>query len=208
MQVSRFCILLCLVLILVYPGISIATDVFGDVWGTWTLENSPYYLIDDARVPPDSTLVIEPGVEVIGMGNFKLTVDSEALLTAVGNQSQRILFSANDHVIGWRGIRLEDASDDTQISFCLLEYARGTGAYPEVRGGALNVRNCSPLISYNLFRFSSSMNENRNGTGGGISTEYSSAQILNNVVFDNEADSGGGICVMEYGSPFIDYSAH
>jgi parallel beta-helix repeat protein len=193
-------------MIMLIPWIKtvMATDISGDVWGIWTVGGSPYYLVGDARVPPDSALVIEPGVNVIGMGNFKLTVENGALLTAVGKQSQRILFTADNHIIGWRGIRLEGASDNTQISFCLLEYARGTGAYPEVRGGALNIRNCSPLISNNLLRFNSSMNANRNGTGGGISTEYSNAQILNNVVFDNEADSGGGICVAEFSSPFIE----
>jgi len=180
-----------------------ATDVSGDVWGTWILAESPYNLVGDARVPPDSSLVIEPGVEVIGRGHFKITVESGALLLAVGTASQMILFTAEDMVVGWRGLRLEGADDATRISYCTFEYARGTGAYPEVRGGVLMVRNCSPVISDNIFRFSSSMNANQNGTGGGICTESSDARILRNTVIDNEADSGGGICVTEYGSPFI-----
>jgi hypothetical protein len=65
------------------------------------------------------------------------------------------------------------------------------------------VRNCSPLISRSEFRFSSSRNGNLNGTGGGVCTESSSARILDNFIHDNEADSGGGICVLEYGTPII-----
>lgn len=199
----------CLIIFTLFTGAVLstqtyATQVSGDQSGTWTLAGSPYELIGDVRVPPALTLTVEPGVQVIGMGNYKITVDANATLTAVGTDNQLILFTASDQNTGWRGIVLESASDNTNISYCILEYAKGTGDYPAVRGGALMVKNCSPIISHNTFRFNLSKNANRNGTGGGVCTENSpSAQILYNLFYENQADSGGAICITEYGTPLV-----
>ncbi|MFQ5805657.1 MAG: right-handed parallel beta-helix repeat-containing protein [Phycisphaerae bacterium] len=181
---------------------AVATDVSGDQSGTWTLDGSPYNLVGDVRVPPGETLVIEPGVEVIGQGHYKLTVDAGTLL-AVGTADQPILVTATDHATGWRGIRLESAHDSSTISYCIIEYARGTGAYPEVRGGAIYCQYCSPTISNNELRFNYSHNANYNGTGAGVTTEFSSAWVVNNYIHDNTADSGAGVCCMEYGTPKV-----
>jgi hypothetical protein len=37
---------------------------YGDVSGTWTIEGSPYIIDGHISVPIDSTLVIEPGVNI------------------------------------------------------------------------------------------------------------------------------------------------
>jgi parallel beta-helix repeat protein len=182
---------------------AVATEVSGDQSGTWGLSRSPYELIDDVHVPPGSSLLIEPGVEVIGLGNYKISVDAGATLTAVGTESQMILFTAADQDTGWRGIRLEGASDDSEINYCILEYAKGTGAYPLVRGGALMVIECSPMIANSVFRYNFSANDSRNGAGGGLCTENSSATIADNYFHDNQADSGGALCITEYGSPIV-----
>ncbi len=179
-----------------------ATDVSGPQSGTWTLAGSPYALVGDVTVPPGQTLTIEPGVEVVAAGHYRITVD-QATLHAVGSNTQPILFTATDTVVGWRGIRLETADDTTTIRFCTIEYARGIGAFPDVRGGALMVRNCSPRISNNEFRFNSSHNGNLNGCGGAICAETSSAVITNNLFVENSADSGGAIATVNYGTPVI-----
>ena len=180
-----------------------ATDVSGDQTGLWTLADSPYHLVGDVRVPPGESLTIEPGVEVVAQGHFVLEVD-QALLTAAGNASQPILMTAADPVTGWRGLRLLQADDTSVIDHCILEYAHGSGAYPDVRGGALFLDSCSPTVTHSTFRYSSSHNGNQNGAGGGICTQDSSAVIRDNLIHDNTADSGGGICVIEYGTPLIE----
>jgi len=182
---------------------SFATDVSGDQSGTWTLAQSPYYIIGDVRVPPGEMLTIEPGVEIVGMGNYKLLVDVGATLMAVGTADQPILMTAQDHGVGWRGIRMESSSDDCTISYCTIEYAKGTGAYPDVRGGAIMCKNCSPTITYNELRYNYSRNSNSNGTGAGVTTESSNALIAFNLIHDNQADSGGGVCLTEYGTPLV-----
>ncbi|UCD76840.1 MAG: right-handed parallel beta-helix repeat-containing protein [Phycisphaerales bacterium] len=181
---------------------ALATDVSGDQWGVWTLGGSPYYLVGDVRVPPGEMLTIEPGVEVIAQGHYKISVEASTLI-ARGAPDLPILMTATDTNAGWRGLRLESAEDASDISFCVIEYAKGTGDYPEVRGGGIMAKNCSPTISHCTIRYCYSHNTNYNGCGAAICTESSSAEIFNNILHDNIADSGGAIATMEYGSPVI-----
>lgn len=190
-----------------WAGALAGTPVSGDQTGVWTLAGSPYELVGDVTVPAGQSLSIEPGVEVVGMGHYSITVGAGATLTAVGSGDQPILFTAQDHATGWRGMKLAGASDASAISHCVFEYAKADGlAYPEVRGGALAIVECSPEVSYSEFRFSVSRNGNYNGVGGGILTETSDAHIHHNWLHDNTADSGGAICITEYGSPEVDHN--
>lgn len=178
-----------------------ATDVSGDQHGAWTLAGSPYNLVGDVRVPAGQKLIIQPGVQVIGQGQFKLTV--EGALDAVGTEASPILFTAANPSTGWRGLRLLGADNQSQLIHCIVEYAKGTGAYPEVRGGGIYIVDCSPTVMHCELRFNLSSNANRNGIGGGVGTETSSALIAYNYIHDNVADSGGGVCVTEYGTPRV-----
>jgi len=179
-----------------------ATDVAGDQSGTWTLAGSPYHLVGDVRVPPGEILTIDSGVEIIALGHYKLTVDGGTLL-AVGLPGAEILMTAEDTGQGWRGLRILAADDATLIGHCIIEYAKGTGGYPEVRGGGIYIQNCSPTVEYCLLRHNYSHNASYNGTGGGICTESSDALIQYNTIIDNIADSGGGVCTLEYGTPIV-----
>lgn len=180
-----------------------ATPVSGDQSGTWTLAGSPYEIVGDVRVPPGETLTIEPGVTVSAQGYYRILVDGGKLL-AVGMAAQPILMTTAPNLPGgWRGLRLIQAHNDSHISYCIIEYTRGTGAFPDVRGGAIYIQNCSPTVSHCELRFNFSGNANANGTGAGITTEGSSALILNNFIHDNEANSGGGLALLEYGTPRV-----
>ena len=54
----------------------------GNVSGTWTVTGSPYNVQGNITIQADSTLTIEPGVEVIFQALYSLTVNG--LLEAVG----------------------------------------------------------------------------------------------------------------------------
>ncbi len=75
----------------------------GYVAGNWTKANSPYYINGEITIPNDSTLALEPGVEVIFMGHYKFNVQGRLL--AVGTKQDSIKFTAEDKVSGWHGIR-------------------------------------------------------------------------------------------------------
>ncbi len=177
-----------------------AVDVAGPQSGAWTLADSPVHLVGDVTVPAGQTLTIEPGVEVIADAHYELRV--EGLLTAVGAPDAPILFTAADQVAGWRGLRLIAADNDSVLGYCTIEYGKGTGDYPEVRGGNVRIVDCSPTVSHCLIRFGYSHNGNANGTGGAISVENSNALIEHNQFIDNFANSGGGV-MASVGSPTI-----
>ena len=61
----------------------------GDVSGTWTKANSPYYINGEITIPNDSTLTIEPGVEVIFTGHYVFFVKGRLL--AIGTEQDTIL---------------------------------------------------------------------------------------------------------------------
>ncbi|MDD3633513.1 MAG: right-handed parallel beta-helix repeat-containing protein, partial [Candidatus Cloacimonetes bacterium] len=100
-----------------------ATDVNGNQSGTWTLANSPYNMIGSVTVPVGTSLTIEPGVNIYAMGNYYLTV--QGTLYAVGTEADTIRFKSGqtDPNALWKGIRLENESSPSSISYCYIEKA-------------------------------------------------------------------------------------
>ena len=106
----------------------------GDVSGTWTKALSPYHINGEITIPNDSTLTIEPGVEVIFTGHYEFNVKGRLL--AIGTETDTIVFTINDttgfHNItifdgGWGGIKLEDinsSNDSTIIEYCSFQYGK------------------------------------------------------------------------------------
>jgi len=190
----RTLFLLLLIVAMLCPAVAWATDVEGDVWGTWTKGNSPYNVIGEIRVPPGSTLVIEPGVLVNFEGHYKFIVDSLATLIAVGTETDSIYFTTDDLTTGWHGVRFMYASSNSQISYSRMEYGRAFEPWPDNLGGAIYCYYSSPIISHNTIRANSA------NQGGGIYCDTLSSPTINsNSIAANLATSmgrawGGGIC--------------
>jgi hypothetical protein len=138
-----------LAVVLLSPLAAGATDVSGPVSGVWDQAGSPYYVVGDAWVPADDTLIIMPGVEVLFYATYKLSVLDNAILYAVGTKQDSILFSTPFHDEGWQGIRFLYANDLSQLSYCRLEYGRAVGSGDDRSGGAIFINVCSPTISHN-----------------------------------------------------------
>jgi parallel beta-helix repeat protein len=184
--------------VVLFPLTADAIDVSGDQWGTWTRDNSPYNVVGEIRVPPESTLVIEPGIVVNFQGHYKFIVDSLATLVAIGTETDSIYFTTEDTATGWHGVRFLYADSISRISYCLLEYGRTTGSWPEAAGGAVFCYYSSPTITDNTIRRNIAV-----GQGGGICCRYSNASISNNTIAHNSAVRyGGGICCF-YSAPPI-----
>jgi len=126
-----------------------ATNVSGNVYGHWTLANSPYVVVNNLLVPSDSTLIIDPGVDVTFNANFELKVDGR--ISAQGNINDTITFSAPSLTPGFAGIRFEvtNASQDSSIfEYCLVKYANRGNQFltgMDNYGGAFLINNFNKI---------------------------------------------------------------
>lgn len=95
----------------------LATDVSGIQSGTWTLVNSPYNVVGAITVPAADSLVIEPGVAVIAMGNYKITIEGN--LHAVATLADSIRFYGNGGLY-WGGLRFENEERASLLDYCRI----------------------------------------------------------------------------------------
>jgi parallel beta-helix repeat protein len=176
-----------LLALLLFP--LIANAVEGDVWGTWTGPDT-VYVTGEIRVPPGSTLVIDPGVTVNFQGHYKFFVDSSATLRALGTESDSIYFTTDDPDTGWHGIRFYKADSSSQISYCRLVHGKATGEEEDAKGGAVFCYRSDITIGSNTITGNSAVL-----TGGGIFCLNSRPAIIANTIGTNSAGTaGGGIC--------------
>ncbi len=183
----------------------------GLVYGNWTLSGSPYNVMGSIQIPNDSTLTIQPGVQVIFQGTFKLNVQGRLL--AIGTITDTIFFTTTNTTNGWRGIQFSSTAvtnDSSKLFYCKLEYGKATGASPFDCGGAFYFKNFSKTIISNS-RISNCL---ANFNGAAIFCDGSSPVITKNTISGNTAgcyDSntfsysggGGGIYCNSFSSPTI-----
>lgn len=118
-----------------------------NVYGHWTLSGSPYEIFNDIKIPLDSTLTIDPGVQVVFHGMYFMRVYGH--LVAAGTSAAPITFRAHDTtgwyndaspMGGWRGIFF-DPYTSTTPDHSQLEYLRISdmkyGSYPSVFPGSV-----------------------------------------------------------------------
>lgn len=103
-----------------------ATDVSGNQSGIWDLSGSPYNIVGEITVPTNETLQIEAGVEVIAMGNYKITALGNIL--ANGALNDTIRFYGNGG-LNWGGLRLEDEVTTSQFNYCRISNTDDTNDY-------------------------------------------------------------------------------
>ena len=165
-----------------------------EITGTWSSLNSPYYIDMDITIPIDSTLTIEPDVEVIFTGPHQLSVYGNLL--AEGDWGQFITFTAQNTLEGWRGLRFyeQDISGQaaSKLNKCTFEYSHATGTDWDQYGGAVYFQNSSDVeIHYSYFR-----NNVADKHGGAIYARQSDLQLVNCHVENNQAEQGGGISIV------------
>ena len=195
----------------------------GFVSGTWTSAGSPYLIQGDITVHADSTLNIEPAVEVNFQWIYGLTVNG--LLEAVGTETDSIHFIPADTASFWRGIHFSDAPDSSHLVFCTISHVGQmfydlcgiicTNSNPVIThcrisdnrarlagsnfAGGITLNNSNPEISWcNI------INNVGNMVSGGIRIISSSPAITGCNISDNVAQYlGGGISITGNSSPMI-----
>ncbi|TKJ41219.1 hypothetical protein CEE37_06020 [candidate division LCP-89 bacterium B3_LCP] len=159
----------------------------GEVSGTWTAAGSPYLVEGEITVPADQTLVIDPGVDVIFQGHYKLIVNG--WLEAVGTEADSVLFTADNSTEGWHGIRFIGAPDSSHLSYCIVQYGRATGSSPDCYGGGIYCANSNPSFVNCTISGNASFWD---GGGGGIYCYDSSPIIGGCIISGNSANYGNG----------------
>jgi parallel beta-helix repeat protein len=173
------------------------TVVSGDVGGVWDLPGSPYWVEGDLGIPADSTLVIEPGVQVRFRGPYPFLVNGA--LYASGTVQDSIIFTWDSPIPEneWRGLRFVRSDGNSILEYCRIERARSADQFPEVRGGGVYCHLCSLTVRHSLIQYNVSHNSNWNGTGGGVVSVNAWPLVEHCTIRDNYADSGGGIAFLD-----------
>lgn len=119
----------------------------GNVSGIWNKEGSPYLINGELLVPAGETLNIDPGVTVMFMDNFRLSVVGN--LIAKGTQADSIFFTVPDSTLsdisdikGWHGLRFfeqQSISDSAIVEYCHFSYGRSLGSGVNGYGGSILV---------------------------------------------------------------------
>ncbi len=183
-------------------------EISGEMYGknTWTKKESPIYITGDIVIPSQSSLKIEPGVEIIFKGYYQILVNGA--FEAIGNPDDTIVFTYEQSSLRkrtfWKGIVLHGENCSAVISDCIIEYAFRNMFYKARESNTLIIRNtvfrhnnygvyCSNIKSMmvikNIFR----------DNNYGIYCDYSSPTIQGNSITNNEV----GIYCIFTSSPLI-----
>jgi parallel beta-helix repeat protein len=182
------------------------TDIAaGNVSGTWKSANSPYHINGEITIPNDSTLTIEPGVEVVFMGHYKFNVQGRLL--AVGTQKDSIRFTAEDTQTGWHGIRFlstPNTNDSSKIVYCSLKNGKAnTGSGLDRWGGAITIDEFDKVLVSNCL-FESNMNSGYMSSTGGAAICISRASpIVTKSTFSNNTGTSDGAIMCAYVSSAV-----
>jgi predicted outer membrane repeat protein len=183
----------------------------GDVSGSWTIEGSPYIIDGHINVPVDSTLIIEPGVNIFFPEQNHFRVYGR--LIAEGTESDTISFTASDTTDTFAGLYFceTDTSfqDSSKMSFCKFDpgcvsFNNSSCAVVKnsivTNGYGIGFNNSSPI----LIDVTISNNTSQN-YGGGIScTDSSCPSLVNVTIIGNSATWGGGISCRFNSNPTLE----
>jgi hypothetical protein len=180
----------------------------GDVSGTWEAENSPFMIEGGLVVPDGETLSIEPGVTVAFRGHYYIRVDGCVL--AQGTDEENIVFTHSNPTVWWDGFdywQTPSTNDTSRFDYCVFEYGKAIGDFPENCGGALMADGFGKiLVDSCLFRYNQAVDASiyPSPSGGAIALANSSPVIRNSTFVNNKAYFGGVITCAYNSHPVID----
>ncbi|MGB2865437.1 MAG: C10 family peptidase [Sedimentisphaerales bacterium] len=182
----------------------------GEVSGTWTQAESPYFISGDILVAQNGELVIEPGVKVMFVGQYGMTIGENARLAAEGTENSPIEFTAFNRDIGWTGLRFIDSGSDDILSHCSITFSKKNSGFITEYDSSTYENSCGGAV-YCYFSDPTITNckiANNSGDKGGAIYCDESYPIISNTVIANNASLGGypqcgGICIGDWGEPEI-----
>jgi hypothetical protein len=176
----------------------------GEVSGRWSQARSPYFVSGDIEVQENRQLLIEPGVKVMFVGPYGMTIGKNALLIAEGNKYHQIEFTAWNRDLGWTGLRFLDSGADDILSYCSITFSKkfsqptaeddysAQDNDQDSSGGAVYCYRSNPTIT------NCKITNNIGDKGGAIYCGDSNPLISNTLIANNSSMGGntrsGGIC--------------
>jgi parallel beta-helix repeat protein len=184
-------------------------QVCGDVSGIWDVDT--VNVLCDIRVPPNDTLVIDPGAIILFQAYYRFSVESGAVLRAVGSDSNFITFNERFAGNGWHGIHFANSSDSSRLEYCLIKHGSSFGEGDDFNGGGINILQSNLKISNCIIDSCNASNGGAifssngsipiitgctiryctGGLGGGIFA-FNSNPVIKNCYFRQNTGGGGG----------------
>ena len=158
-----------ILLLLLISGITFSQTQIpgGNVSGTWTKANSPYMINGNINVEENTSLTIEPGVEVIFTSYYFFRVAGQLIAEGTENDS---IYLRSAEGTNWGGIKFwktdETGQSPSNIKYCHIEKASSGPGLFQFYGG-LHYVNTDAHISHSTFY--NSMNIKVSNGGGEIS---------------------------------------
>ena len=133
-------------------------NVAGNVSGTWTSDRT-YLVVNDIEVAHGSSLVIEPGCQILFDGFY--TLNNYGQIQAVGTEEERIHFSSSaevSHPGDWNCIAFRGTTASGLLEYCLVEYAKYGAIFDATGPSNIQIRNCifTHEQKHGLYSFSGS----------------------------------------------------
>jgi hypothetical protein len=174
--------------ILLVTTMANATEVCGDISGTWDSTGSPYYVTCNVVIYEGNTLSIQPGVEVLFNGNYQFVVLGS--LYVEGSEQDSVLFSASPSNTNqrWWGIRVAQSAAYCSMNYCIVEHGwKSTGSTYDTHGGGLVCWNAITHVNHCTFR------NNTAPYGGAVSLANNASTIANSLFVGNSANVAGAV---------------
>jgi hypothetical protein len=117
-------------------GIEVSENVTTDT--TWSADDCPLVVLKfNIGVTDGATLTIEPGVQVVGVNNTSLTVESDGTLRADGEPSNPVWFyGSSDDPDHWRGLIVKSDGDNRVDNAVVRHAGFNNNVAVNVEGGA------------------------------------------------------------------------
>jgi len=185
-------ILLALLLCASVAGADTTWVFESDARGHWTAEGSPYVVRGHLQIVGRDTLHIEPGVEVLFTGPFRLYVYGVLSVNGSREFPVRLTSDPETNPEGWGGIRFLGRQGVSVLTHGVIEYGQATGQDDYGLGGGLFLDGAEVELH------SCTIHHCMAGSGHGIYARSASRITLNQCeIFDNgsEIGSGGAVCL-------------
>jgi hypothetical protein len=179
----------------------------GTVSGTWTAENSPYFVDGHLNIENGQTLTIEPGVNVAMRGPYHFTV--QGTVVAEGTMDENIVFTRSNPNLWWDGFDYDQTptNNDTSVfQHCVFKYSSAQGYYPYNSGGVFAVKEVNKILINHCIFYSNEALQISGGYyagGAAIALWDASPVILHSEFINNSSNFGGAIFCFENSNPVI-----